>query len=226
MKIEFLEETGSTNEYIKRYLNSGENRIVVAQKQTGGKGTKGRSFLSGEGGVYLSAVTFYRDFSAKDAFLIMAHAAVAVCKTAEAFGLSPQIKWANDVYLSGKKLAGILVENALDGGRVKSSVIGIGLNVCNDLGELSKIAVSLSEVAGKKIPCEKARDVLIQNLQREDSFDDYLERVHFLGREITVLQNGETYRARAIKISSDGRLEIERQGKRILLSAAEISLKI
>ena len=70
------------------------------------------------------------------------------------------------------------------------------------------------------------RDVLIQNLQREDSFDDYLERVHFLGREITVLQNGETYRARAIKISSDGRLEIERQGKRILLSAAEISLKI
>ena len=151
MKIEFLEETGSTNEYIKRYLNSGENRIVVAQKQTGGKGTKGRSFLSGEGGVYLSALTFYRDFSAKDAFLIMAHAAVAVCKTAEAFGFSPQIKWANDVYLSGKKLAGILVENALDGGRVKSSVIGIGLNVCNDLGELSKIAVSLSEVAGKKI---------------------------------------------------------------------------
>ena len=226
MKIEFLEETGSTNEYIKRYLNSGENLIVVAQKQTGGKGTKGRSFLSGEGGVYLSALTFYRDFSAKDAFLIMAHAAVAVCKTAEAFGFSPQIKWANDVYLSGKKLAGILVENALDGGRVKSSVIGIGLNVCNDLGELSKIAVSLSEVAGKKISCEKVRDVLIQNLQREDSFDDYLERVHFLGREITVLQNGETYRARAIKISSDGRLEIERQGKRILLSAAEISLKI
>lgn len=226
MKIEFLEETGSTNEYIKRYLNSGENRIVVAKKQTGGKGTKGRSFLSGEGGVYLSALTFYRDFSAKDAFLIMAHAAVAVCKTAEAFGLSPQIKWANDVYLSGKKLAGILVENALDGGRVKSSVIGIGLNVCNDLGELSQIAVSLSEVAEKKIPCEKARDVLIQNLQREDSFDDYLERVRFLGREITVLQNGETYRARATKISSDGRLEIERQGKRILLSAAEISLKI
>ena len=66
MKIEFLEETGSTNEYIKRYLNSGENRIVVAQKQTGGKGTKGRSFLSGEGGVYLSALTFYRDFSLKD----------------------------------------------------------------------------------------------------------------------------------------------------------------
>lgn len=226
MKIEFLEETDSTNEYIKRYLPFGENRVVVAKKQTGGKGTKGRSFLSDEGGVYLSALTFYRDFPAKDVFLIMAHAAVAVCRTAEAFGLSPEIKWANDVYLSGKKLAGILVENALEGNRVKSSIIGIGLNVCNDLGELSDIAVSLSKVAGKKISCEKARGLLIQNLQNEDSFDDYLERVRFLGREVLVLQNGESYRARAIKISSDGRLEIEREGEKILLSAAEISLKI
>ena len=226
MKIEFLEETGSTNEYIKRYLSSGEDRVVVSKRQTGGKGTKGRSFLSNEGGVYLSALTFYSDFSAKDAFLIMAHAAVAVCRTAEAFGLSPEIKWANDVYLSGKKLAGILVENALKGDRVKSSIIGIGLNVCNDLGALSEIAVSLSDVAGKKISCEEARALLIQNLQREDTFDDYLDRVRFLGREVTVFQNGESYRAKAVKISSDGRLEIERDRKKLLLSAAEISLNI
>ncbi len=226
MKIEFLDEVDSTNEYIKRYLSSGEDRIVVVKRQTGGKGTKGRSFLSNEGGVYISALNFYRDFPAKDAFLIMAHAAVAVCRTAEAFGLSPEIKWANDVYLFGKKLAGILVENALDGNRVKSSIVGIGLNICNDLGELNDIAVSISVATGKKISCEKSRELLIQNLQRKDSFDDYLERVRFLGREITVFQNGETYQARAVKISSDGRLEIVREGEKILLSAAEISLKI
>ena len=226
MKIEILEEVDSTNEYIKRYLSAGENRIVVAKRQSGGRGTKGRSFLSNEGGVYLSALTFYRDLPAKGAFMIMAHAAVAVCRTAEAFGLSPEIKWANDVYLSGKKLAGILVENALGGDRVKSSIVGIGLNVNNDLGEFRDIAVSLSGGAGREISCEEARGLLVQNLQREDAFQDYLDRVRFLGCEVTVFQGKESYRARAVEIGSDGRLEIEREGERILLSAAEISLKI
>lgn len=226
MKIEFLDETDSTNEYLKRYLSSGEDRIVIAKRQTGGRGTKGRSFLSNEGGVYLSALTFYRDLSAKDAFLIMAHAAVAVCKTAEAFGLSPEIKWANDVYLSGKKLAGILVENSLDDDKVKSSIVGIGLNVCNELGELSNIAVSLSEAAGRTIPLKQARELLVQNLQGEDSFADYLSRVRFLGREVMVTERGESYLAKAVKICSDGRLEIDRGGASILLSAAEIGLKI
>ena len=144
MKIEFLEEVGSTNEYIKRYLLSGEDRIVIAKRQTGGKGTKGRSFLSESGGVYLSALNFYKNFPAENAFLIMAHAAVAVSETAESFGLDPEIKWPNDVLLAGKKLAGILVENTIDGGEVKSSIVGIGLNVLNELGELKEIAVSLS----------------------------------------------------------------------------------
>lgn len=226
MKIEILDEVDSTNEYLKRYLSSDEDRIVIAKRQTGGRGTKGRSFLSNEGGVYLSALTFYRDFPARDAFLIMARAAVAVCKTAEAFGLSPEIKWPNDVYLSGKKLAGILVENFLDGDRVKSSIVGIGLNVCNDLGELINIAVSLSEAAGRTISCEKARELLVENLKNEDSFGDYLERVCFLGREVLVTERGENYCGKAVKICADGRLEIEREGVNILLSAAEISMKI
>ena len=226
MKIEILEEVGSTNEYIKRYLSSGEDHIVVATRQTGGMGTKGRTFLSNEGGVYLTALNFYRGFFAREAFLIMAHAATAVCKTAESFGLSPEIKWPNDVYLSGKKLAGILVENILDGDQVKASIVGIGLNVCNDLGELKEIAISLSEVAGRKISPDEARKRLIKNLQNTANFDDYLQRVRFLGQEVQVVEGINSYRARAIEICKDGRLKVERDGKEVLLSAAEISLKL
>lgn len=226
MKIEFLEEIDSTNEYIKRYLSAGEDTIVVAKRQTGGKGTKGRSFLSAEGGVYLSALNFYKDFPAKDAFLIMAHAAVAVCRTAEAFGLDPEIKWSNDVLISGKKLAGILVENVLDGDKIKSGIVGIGLNVCNDLSALGGIAVSLSEAAGRRIPVSEARDRLIENLQDKDSFQDYLDRVRFLGREVVVTDRSGSYKAKAVKILADGRLQVERAGEEILLAAAEISLKI
>lgn len=226
MKIEILEEVGSTNEYIKRYLLSGEDRIVVAKRQTGGMGTKGRAFLSSEGGVYLTALNFYRGFFARDAFLIMAHAATAVCKTAESFGLSPEIKWPNDVYLSGKKLAGILVENLLEGDRLKASIVGIGLNVSNDLSAINGIAISLSEATGRKIDTDEAREILIQNLKTADTFDDYLGRMRFLGREVQVVEGENIYRARAIQVCKDGRLKVERDGKEVLLSAAEISLKL
>ena len=64
MRIEQISVTDSTNEYVKRYLGGGEDVIVCARRQTGGKGTKGRSFSSCEGGVYLSVLNFYRDFPA------------------------------------------------------------------------------------------------------------------------------------------------------------------
>ena len=65
MKIEYLEEVGLRKEYSRRYLESGEDIAVCARRQTGGKGTKGRSFLSCEGGVYLSFLRFFSDSDKK-----------------------------------------------------------------------------------------------------------------------------------------------------------------
>ena len=59
MRIIRLEETDSTNIYAKARLKEGENLVVTARRQTGGKGTKGRSFASREGGVYLSRLFFW-----------------------------------------------------------------------------------------------------------------------------------------------------------------------
>ena len=223
MKIELLDEVGSTNDYIKRYLNGGENVIVCAKRQTGGRGTKGRSFLSEAGGVYLSALTFYENLLASDAFWIMTHAAVSVCKTAKQFGAVPQIKWPNDILLNGKKLCGILIENCLRGRFVRASIVGIGLNVCNDLSPLNGIAASLSEVA-PAITVEEARDALIENYQRKSTFEEYLSFVRFLGKEVRVIDSVE-YVAVARRILSDGRLEVEASGAMRTLSAAEISIK-
>ena len=86
MRIEYLDEVDSTNTYIRRYLEEGEDVIVCARRQTGGRGTKGRSFCSEEGGVYLSALTFYPDLPVSRAFRIMTHSAVAVCCTFMAGG--------------------------------------------------------------------------------------------------------------------------------------------
>ena len=227
MRIEYLAETGSTNDYVKRYLADGEDAIVCAERQTGGRGTKGRSFASERGGVYLSALTFYDGVPASEAFRVMSHAAVAVCRTAEAFGAAPEIKWANGVFANGRKLSGILIENGISDGKLRWSVVGIGVNVCNDLSALNGIAISLSEAAGKPVSVEAAREELIRNLRRSDSFDDYLSYLRFLGREVTVVENGRAFCAKAIRVLRDGRLEIEEAGGAPrALSAAEISLKL
>lgn len=225
MKIELLKEVDSTNIYIKKYLDGREDVIVCAERQSGGRGTKGRSFLSENGGVYLSELKFYENIAASDAFMIMARAAVAVCKTAERFGAFPEIKWPNDVLIDGKKLAGILIENIFSDGHVKASVVGIGLNVFNDLSGLEDIAISLLETTGLPLEVAVVRDMLIEMLQVEFTFEDYLSRVRFLGKEINILENEKKYRATARQILSDGRLEVEVDGELHILSAAEISIR-
>lgn len=224
MRIEYLDEVDSTNTYIRRYLEEGEDVIVCARRQTGGRGTKGRSFCSKEGGVYLSALTFYPDLPVSRAFRIMTHSAVAVCRTAKAFGADAQIKWPNDVFAAGRKLSGTLIENILSGDKVRCSVVGIGFNVNNDVSALGGIAVSLSELVGT-VKTDDVRDELISNLLREDDFAEYLSFVRFLGKEITVVEGEKSFPAIARAISEDGRLIADTAAGRRTLSAAEISVR-
>ena len=100
MKIIKLEEINSTNEFLKTYTGTGD-AAAVAVRQTGGKGTKGRKFVSEKGGLYLSVMRRYDCFPAEEAFKIMVSSCVAVCKTLEILGLNPIIKWANDVFVNG-----------------------------------------------------------------------------------------------------------------------------
>ncbi len=224
MRIEYLDVATSTNDVVRSYLSGGEDVIVCAERQTGGRGTKGRSFLSERGGVYLSALTFYENLPASRAFEVMAHAAVAVCRTAETFGVRPLIKWANDVYAAGRKLSGILVENIIEGGKVKASIVGIGLNAENDVSALGGIAVSLRELSDMPFTAETVRAELIRNLRLSSDFSEYTRRVGYLSETVTVSENGREYRAKLRRVLPDGRLEIEEGGRVRALSSAELAI--
>ena len=112
--IEGLTRT-DTNEYIKKYIKKRADAIVYADFQTAGKGTKGRSFISDNGGLYLSKLTFYNDLLASNSWSIMTDTAMAVVKTLLAFGVDAKIKWPNDIIANGKKICGILTQNAFCG---------------------------------------------------------------------------------------------------------------
>ncbi len=225
MKILRFEELSSTNDFVKEKRAEGEDLLVLAKKQTGGKGTKGRSFSSNEGGVYLTKLVFYKDFLAKDAFLVMARAAVAVCKTLEKFSLSPKIKWANDVFVGDKKICGILIENVFSGNKISSSTIGVGLNVNNVLPtELKEIATTMQEQKGEKLDFSAVESTLIEYLNEEFSMSEYLSRVGYLNREILLKKGEELVPAIPIRVEENGALVVLIDGKTERVFAGEVSL--
>lgn len=227
MKWIKFDEIPSTNDYVKSIRDGGEDVIVTAKRQTGGRGTKGRSFSSEEGGVYLSTLRFYKDFWAKDAFKIMSGAAVAVCETLRFFGLTPVIKWSNDIYVNGKKICGILIENTLSGKNIFSSIVGVGLNV-NTLfcGELSDIATSMLLESGKSFSVEEVTKKLIEELFKERTMEEYRAYLGFMGERVTLILGDERVPATLLFVDDEGRLTAEINGERRVFSSAEVSVRI
>lgn len=217
----------STNEYAKERWLEKKNLIVTATRQTGGKGTKGRSFSSEKGGVYLTKLTFYEDFVAKEAFKIMQNAAVAVCETLVFFGLKPLIKWPNDVYVSNKKICGILIENTFSGTNVSSSLVGIGLNVSNALPqELESIVTSMFLETGIVQNVDEVCEKLIEELDKDHKEETYLSYIGYMGREANLLIGDKRVRGRLVCVENDGKLRVETDEGERLFSAAEISVRI
>lgn len=223
MKLIFLDKVDSTNEYVKRYVKGGESVAVAAKTQTGGKGTKGRSFISDEGGVYVSVLKFYDGLPAEKAYSIVSDTAVAVVKTLKTFGVDATIKWPNDIFAQGKKICGILTENSLSVGKVVYSVIGIGINVNNDIAqEITDIAISVKQVTGREVNYDAVLATLLFNLEQKQEVGLYARYSCVLGRKIQVIKSsGEVFDAVCEDILSDGRLKLK--GGEIL-TAAEIKL--
>lgn len=227
MKWIKLQEIDSTNNYAKERRSEGESVIITAQRQTGGRGTKGRSFISSEGGVYLSTLRFYEHFFAKDAFKIMSGAAVAVCETLRFYGLNPVIKWANDVFVGGKKICGILIENTLSGDKISSSIVGIGLNVSNTLpDELSDIATTIYQQTGKNLCVEEVTKRLIEELFKERTIDEYRSYLGFMGEEVTLVLADKSLPATLLSVDNEGRLIAEIDGCTHVFSSAEVSVRL
>ena len=227
MKIIRFDKIASTNDYAKQMQKNGEDMLIIAKRQTGGKGTKGRSFSSNEGGVYLTKLVFYKDFLAKDAFLVMARAAVAVCKTLEDFSLFPKIKWANDVFVGDKKICGILIENTFSGAFVQSSVVGVGLNVNGFFeGELKEIATSMQAQTGKTFSVEEVTERLIDELLKEREMQEYLSYIGYMGREVTLILGEERMRGKLLSVDEEGGLLAEIDGEIRRLTSAEVSIRL
>ena len=226
IKIERFDTLPSTNDYAKTLRNGGQDTIVIAKAQSGGRGTKGRSFSSNAGGLYLTLLRFLTDFPAKDAFSIMQTAAVAVCETLKLYALEPKIKWPNDILVGGKKICGILIENTFSGAWVRDSLVGIGLNVNNALEEeLCPIATSMRLETGKTLDLAEVESRLIDNLLRPADAEKYARYLSYVGERVTLLRGAERIDAKVLAVDERGNLVAQTKNGEEKFAAAEITLR-
>lgn len=240
MELIRLDTVDSTNEYVKRLGMQGaaHGTAVTAAVQTGGKGRLGRSFASPEGGIYLS-VLLRPDCAPDRLFSLTPSAAVAVCQALEQeCGISPDIKWPNDLLLGGGKLCGILTE-AVTCGSGFFAVLGIGLNVNTDIAalppELRRQAVSVQSVTGRQTDCEALCAAILCRVEQmycawcadEKAYlPRYREKCVSIGRQALILRGNEAVPCRTLCINDDFSLKAELDGGRIEnISFGEVSLR-
>jgi BirA family biotin operon repressor/biotin-[acetyl-CoA-carboxylase] ligase len=124
-------ETGSTNDDARALARDGapDGTVVLASRQTAGRGRLGRAWVSPDGGAYLSIVLRPQLTPAEVSSLALAVGLGIARGMSEHLGVGTTLKWPNDVLLSGRKVAGILLEMAAEADRVDWVVVGIGVNV-------------------------------------------------------------------------------------------------
>ncbi|MBO7368967.1 MAG: biotin--[acetyl-CoA-carboxylase] ligase [Clostridia bacterium] len=222
MKIIRFETISSTQDEVEKYIGCGEDVIVFAKEQTGGKGTKGRSFISTRGGLYFSYLKNYENFKAEDAHKIIENASIAVCFALNDLGVEAKIKWPNDILSHGKKICGILTRGFIESGFIRYSVTGIGVNVNNEISPgLKDIAVSVKEITGRAADEEALFQKILKNLEKKSDRNIYKELSCVIGKRIAVSCGDNEYETTAIDVLADGRLKTA-DGK--LLSGEEIRL--
>ena len=226
MKIIRLDECDSTNNYLKRAGLSGDV-CVVSALQTGGRGTKGRSFVSERGGLYVSFQREYTNFPAQEAFKIMVNASVAVCAALQSFGIEPVIRWPNDVLAGGLKICGTLIENTLSCGHISRSIVGIGINVSNELPpDLCGIATTMRAQLGRTVRPDEVLKVLIDNMQCSYSVGKYKSYINWLGKPVRLFYGGTCKEVVAVDISDGGGLVCRLGDDIFTVNAAEVSLRV
>ena len=225
--IDCFDELGSTNDTARdpRY---GAGDVVLAERQTAGRGQRGNSWSSGTGLNLTFSVVLCPDFlPAARQFYVSKIVALAVSDTLVRWGIEARIKWPNDIYIGDRKVAGILIENDLCGRYMARSVVGVGLNVNQtefDASLPNPVSMALcagrsfdrAEVFGTFYRCLSERYDMLAAEQEGRIDADYLARLYRLNEEhiFTDGRTGERFSGTIRGVLPAGDLEIESGGER------------
>jgi len=240
--IIYLKETDSTNTRAKELAAQGapEGTLIIAEKQTKGRGRRGRNWFSPPGGGIYFSLILRPTISPTETPRITLMTAVVLAETLiSLMKLKLRIKWPNDILVNGKKLAGILTEISTEMDAVNYIVVGLGMNVNtrfeNFPSEIKKNATSILIETGEQFP----RVRLIQHylklyeqyydMFKKNNFEPIMKRwkelADIIGKQIKVDVVGKTHIGKVIDVDNDGVLILnDDQGKLQRIFSGDVTL--
>ncbi|MGH1521832.1 MAG: biotin--[acetyl-CoA-carboxylase] ligase [Nitrosopumilus sp.] len=236
---ESLDSTQNQALKITKDVNN-DGILVVAAKQTRGKGRSGRRWVSPKGGIWVSIILFPKfDISITTLFPIASSLALSYA-IEKIFKISPELKWPNDVTIKGKKVAGMLVDVSLESNKIESLVLGVGINFNINTKEVKEKLKNTPNFYGVTTLTDKNKNQkaikLIQsfltelekiyyslNKKRiEQIISEWTKRSSTIGKKIELETINGKITGKAIKIDYDGALIISNNDKIERIIAGDI----
>ena len=191
--LEKLKETTSTNDYLAHLCKESKAKefyTVIAESQTKGKGQRGNSWEAEAGkNLTFSTVLYPTALEANKQFCLSMLAALACHEALDNYIDGFSIKWPNDIYWKDKKIGGILIENELEGKYIVQTIIGIGLNINQEVFHSdAPNPVSLKQILGVEVKLQEVLMKVVHGIiggyrQLETNFDVTLQAISTLYRK-------------------------------------------
>jgi len=218
-KIIYYAVLGSTMDEAKKEAQWGAEAgtVILANKQTAGRGRMNRTWISPEGALAFSVIL--RPNLDYLPLMIMLSSLSIVYGIQSITGLRPQIKWPNDILIEDKKVSGILIENELRKNELKHVIIGVGINVnlkIADYPEIASFATSLSEKYGGIISRQDVFESVLFEMEKlyfslkngDLIFKQWEKNMVTIGQQVEVQTLDTVYKGTAESVSRDGSLNL------------------
>ena len=239
--VVYYPETDSTNIRIRHLGDEGapHGTLAVADRQTAGRGRRGRTWESPGGSCIYMSILLRPDLAPEKAPMLTL---VMACGVAEGImdcaDVKVQIKWPNDIIVSGKKLAGILTEMSTQVDYINHVTVGVGINVnVQNFPEEIQTATSLLSETGtqtKRAPViaavmkhfEENYKIFMQTEDMSGPMEKYSSLLVNQGREVLILEKDAEYKAYAEGINQKGELVVRREDGTVEnICAGEVSVR-
>ncbi len=238
----YFDSIDSTQSQAMKMINESkkEGTIIIAEKQTGGRGRSGRQWVSPKGGIWFSIILHPKfDISNTTLFPIASSLAlsIAIQKTCK---ISTELKWPNDLTIKGKKLAGMLIDASFESNKIENLVLGVGINFNVNVKEIEKVlkktpnfygVSSLNDQKNKTSQIELIQSFLLElekvyeelnNNQIKKIITEWTKRSSTIGKKVEMNTLNGKISGKAIKIDEDGGLIIKDKDKTNKVFAGDI----
>ena len=230
--IRVLPQTTSTNDEASRAALEGhpEGLVIFAESQSAGRGRMGRRWSSPAGRGLWFSVLLRPSLAPSECTQLTAASANALVRAIQSTtGITPEIKWPNDLLIKGKKIAGILTEMSAELEHVRSVILGIGIDATQTASEfpadLRNIATSLKLATGKTVSRADLAEAVLRELDREYArilagqfaavAEEWGSRCSTLGKQVTIDMGARRVRGRAEALDENGALLLRTEHGRI-----------